>query len=64
MTNPTNEIKIYDKSKNQWLCEGGTFSQDESKAKIFNSIVKATDTARRSGIKDKDVGTDWDVVNK
>lgn len=56
------QIKIYDISKQQWLADGGEFTQSKAQAKNFDSIYKATDCARRSGIKDEDVDTDWGLA--
>lgn len=59
----TLQIKIYDTSTQQWLADGGTFTTSKNKAKNFDSILKATDGARRSGIKDEDVDADWGLIN-
>ncbi len=53
------DIRIYDQSQQLWLGEGGTFTPSKPQAKSFDSILKATDTARCSGIKDEDVIPDW-----
>lgn len=56
-------IKIFDKLQQQWLAEGGTFTSSKNKAKNFDSITRATDAARRSGILDENVDADWNLID-